>query len=160
MSASAIHEVEFALPSSHLDRANWADAYEVISPRPDLGALAAAKLAFGAKPPGWMQGLMKLRNALTGLIGLKAAEMSVDQETVGAFPIISESAESVVLGFDDWHLDFRIVVETQAHADGTLVRVATLVNRKHWFGYIYIFLITPFHRLIAKRLMGSFLKEG
>jgi hypothetical protein len=73
---------------------------------------------------------------LTSLIGLKAAEHSVDRETVGAFPIISENVESVVLGLDDWHLDFRIVVEMQAHVGGTRVRVATLVNSKHWFGYI------------------------
>lgn len=160
MPASSIQEIEFSLPSLHLPDANWADAFQAIVPEVQLTALAAAKLALGEKAPQWILTLMSLRNRVTGLIGLKSAELSVDQKTVGAFPIVREDSDCVVLGFDDWHLDFRIAVETARAANATRVQVTTLVKRKHWVGYVYIFLITPFHKMIVKRLMRSLFTEA
>ncbi len=146
------------LPSAYLEDANWADAFEVDVAEPDWTALEAAWATFAARPPTWMLVLMKLRNRIVGLLGLKSASPSGHRETVGAFPMIRGDEHCVVLGFDDWHLDFRIVVETNPSSAGTRVHLATLVARKHWFGYLYIFLITPFHRLIVKRLMRNLVK--
>lgn len=101
---------------------------------------------------------MGLRNRIAGLIGLKAAEPSISENRIGAFPIVEQSDDTIVLGFDDWHLDFRIVVDVRNEPAGNLVKVATLVNRKHWFGYLYIFLITPFHKIIVKRLLSNLAK--
>ncbi len=58
---------------------------------------------------------------------------------VGIFPVISSSAERVVLGFDDLHLDFRIVVDVTA-LDETARRVTatTLVHRNNLLGRIYL----------------------
>lgn len=160
MTASSIREVEFSLPSLHLEGANWADAFQAVVPEVQLTALEVAKSALGGKPPQWILSLMSLRNRLTGLIGLKSAELSVDQKTVGSFPIVREDEDCVVLGFDDWHLDFRIAVEASRAESSTKVQVVTLVNRKHWVGYGYIFLITPFHKMIVKRLMRNLFKEA
>jgi hypothetical protein len=38
-------------------------------------------------------------------------EKQDESSLAGAFPVISRAQERVVLGFDDKHLDFRIVVE-------------------------------------------------
>ena len=66
------------------------------------------------------------------------------------FPILFESPKRVVLGLDDWHLDFRIVVEVEADGGtGTRLRTTTLVRRKNLFGRLYIGLVSPFHRLIV-----------
>jgi hypothetical protein len=144
------------LPCPDLPGANWADRYSVTTPRAGLSALEATQIAIGAKPPGWVQFLMTMRNSLGAMVGLKAAEISVDQKRMGAFPIVSETANKVVLGFDDWHLDFRIVVETAEEPGKTCVSVSTIVKRKNWFGRAYIFVITPFHRLIVRQTLSHF----
>ncbi len=125
-----------------------------------MTAIQAARAALAAPPPTWMQILMKLRNRITGPLGLKSASPSADREKVGAFPVIREDEHCAILGFNDWHLDFRIVVKTHPSGAETRVQLATLVARKHWFGYLYIFLITPFHKLIVKRLMGNLVRAA
>jgi hypothetical protein len=143
------------LSNTDLPGANWADQHCVMASTRGLCALGAAKMALGGPSPGWISLLMRTRNLLGRLVGLKTAEISVDQGRIGAFPIVSESFNKVVLGFNDWHLDFRIVVETADVGEQTSVCVSTLVNRKNWFGRAYIFAITPFHVMIVKRLLRN-----
>lgn len=147
--------VNSLLPNPDLPAANWVDRQSVTISRAELSALDATRIAIGSKPPGWVRLLMKTRNFLVGMVGLKAAEISVDQSRVGAFPIVSQTPNKVVLGFDDWHLDFRILVETADVGEKTVVTVSTLVNRKNWFGRAYIFMITPFHVLIVRQSLGN-----
>ncbi|HEX7686809.1 MAG TPA: DUF2867 domain-containing protein [Burkholderiaceae bacterium] len=118
----------------------FADAYRVPVP-PGMDAMAATRLAF-ARGPWWVRGLMALRNGVVGVFGLKAASSA-------GFPVISQSPERVVLGFDDRHLDFRIVV---ALAGGC----ATLTTAVRWhnaFGRAYLAVVMPFHRVIAARML-------
>ncbi|MCO6184897.1 DUF2867 domain-containing protein [Rhizobium sp. L1K21] len=155
MIPSYITEADYRLPSAHLAGANWADAFVVLTEKADLSAPEAAKRVFERKQPGWITALMTLRDRLGRLIGLKSAGHSEYQEKLGIFPILEARDDCVVLGFDDWHLDFRIVVETRNKGEATEVQTATLVKRKHWIGYVYIFLITPFHKMIVKRLLSN-----
>ncbi|NIZ14359.1 DUF2867 domain-containing protein [Phaeobacter sp. HF9A] len=152
---SRIHKIEVTLPGGYLAAANWADAYQTGSRIPNLDASTAVDMMFGERPPRWILVLNGLRNRIVGLIGLKAGEISVDQAQAGGFPILSQSEDTVVAGFDDWHLDFRIVTRTAAGPEGSEVSLATFVRRRHWFGYLYIFLITPFHKLIVRRLLAN-----
>ena len=104
--------------------------------------------------PGWVAGLMRLRNFIVGFVGLKGAGPGAGDDggqSIGGFPIVSETPEKLVLGFNDWHLDFRIVVAAAPQPTGTGIYLTTLVRRKHWFGKLYISLITPFHVLIVRQ---------
>ncbi len=97
---------------------------------------------------------MRLRNFIVGFVGLKGAGPGAGVDggrSIGGFPIVSKTPEKLVLGFNDWHLDFRIVVEALPQAAGTGITLTTMVKRKHWFGRLYIFLITPFHVLIVRQ---------
>ena len=59
-----------------------------------------------------------------------------------------------MLGFDDRHLDFRIVVESDRLTDErTSVRVMTLVKRHNRLGRFYLAAIMPFHKLIVASTM-------
>ena len=61
----------------------------------------------------------------------------------------------MVLGFDDRHLDFRIVVETQAAGeDQTSVRLMTLIRRHNLLGRAYLAAIMPFHKLIVASMLS------
>jgi hypothetical protein len=152
-----------ALTAPLLAGADFADAYRLIVAAPDLDAAAAAHRVF-AKSPGWVRALLALRNRLGGVIGLKpGGEAVLDKRLpperrrrIGAFPIISETPDRVVMGFDDWHLDFRVVVDVAAlGADRHEVTATTLVRTHNLIGRAYLATIMPFHRLIARTLLAQ-----
>ena len=71
---------------------------------------------------------------------------------IGLFPIVSETSDRLVAGFNDKHLDFRVVVDV---ATGAIrhVTATTLVKTHNWLGRTYLAVITPFHRLIVPPLL-------
>jgi hypothetical protein len=133
-----------ATPCLHAERLlpgyQFADAYKVPAPH-RMDAIEATRLAF-SRGPRWIRRLMALRNRLGRMVGLKPAES-------GGFPVISESPGEVVLGFDDKHLDFRIVVAVA----GGFATVSTLVRWHNAWGRAYLAAIMPFHRVIAARMI-------
>lgn len=118
----------------------FVDAYRVLL-RSRIDAMEATRLAF-ARGPLWIRALLGLRNVLGRLVGLKAARS-------GGFPVIAQSADEVLMGFDDKHLDFRVVVGvTAGHAT-----VTTIVRCHNVWGRAYLSLVKPFHRVIAARMI-------
>ena len=118
----------------------FADAYKVRALH-GVDAVQATRMAF-ARGPLWIRALMGLRNLLGRLVGLKPARSR-------GFPVVSESPGEVVMGFDDRHLDFRIVVTVA----GGFAIVTTLVRSHNAWGRAYLAAILPFHRAIAARLI-------
>ncbi len=150
------HRVSTALPDDHFPRADWADRYEIDVPNGRLTPIEAANHTLG-HAPSWVKRLLALRNSIVSLFGLKGAEMRLgDRHAVGVFPVLSEGEREAVLGFDDSHLDFRIVVDVRANGStGQTVGLTTLVFRKNLFGRFYIAVITPFHRMIVRTLLSG-----
>ena len=72
---------------------------------------------------------------------------------IGIFPVISETPERVVAGFNDSHLDFRVVVDVASSGARQNVTWTTLVKTHNWFGRTYLAIILPFHRLILRAMM-------
>jgi hypothetical protein len=144
------------LPDPALPLADWADRYEIVVPARELTAIEAARLALGHFPR-WVRVLMAIRNAAVAPFGLKSSGYHSPNvvEMIGLFPVLSQSAHQAVLGFDDHHLDFRIVVDVDDSSKGKVVGVTTLVRRKILFGRIYIAVITPFHKLIVSAMLSN-----
>ncbi len=67
--------------------------------------------------------------------------------------MLSETPERLVAGFDDHHLDFRVVVDVTASGRGQQVTATTLVRTNNWLGRIYLAIILPFHRLVVRALL-------
>ena len=144
-------EIPVTLPHPALPGADWGDCFEVRSSNAGLTAETAARRAFETMPR-WVSRLMALRNLLVKPFGLKGdpEAASAGAPRVGMFPVIRSTPTQCVLGFDDRHLDFRIVVETQALPEtGTAVRMMTLVKRHNRLGRVYLAAIMPFHKLIV-----------
>jgi hypothetical protein len=118
----------------------FADAYKVPAPH-GLDAIEATRLAF-AHEPLWVRTLMGLRNLLGRVVGLKSAP-------AGGFPVIRQSANEVLLGFNDKHLDFRVVVAVA----GGFATITTIVRWHNGWGRAYLTAIMPFHRVIAARML-------
>ncbi|MEM5470646.1 DUF2867 domain-containing protein [Hoeflea sp. AS60] len=149
-------EITISLPHPALPGADWGDCFETVSGDAGLTAEAAARQAFETMPR-WASQLMALRNLLVKPFGLKGDPevASAGAPRIGMFPVISRTPAECVLGFDDRHLDFRIVVETQAlQGKQTAVRLMTLVERHNLLGRCYLALIMPFHKLIVKSTLS------
>jgi hypothetical protein len=155
MTQSKPVKVAVKLPNAALPQADWADCYQLDIPENNLSAIDAAKLVLG-RFPLWVRLLMRLRNIVVAPFGLKSSgdHSPGTIEMVGPFPVLSQSAQRVVLGFNDRHLDFRIIVDVANHGGRQTISVATLVRRKIMLGKIYIAAITPFHRLIVIAILS------
>jgi Protein of unknown function (DUF2867) len=148
-------KVKVSLPHPALPRADWADCYRLHIAERGVTAMDAARRTLGHFPP-WVRVLMTMRNGIVRLFGLKTSHYAMGAvETVGFFPVITKSPSQVVLGFDDRHLDFRVVIDVQDDTDGETVSVTTLVWRKVTLGKLYIAAITPFHNLIVYSMLAS-----
>ena len=143
------------LPNACLPGADWADCYELLVFGERMTAPEAAGRALGSAPR-WISHLLSLRNRIVAPLGLKAGAPAADVSLDGAFPILSGSDREMVLGLDDRHLDFRIVVEVRdGPADSQVIGVTTLVRRRNLFGHFYLAAVMPFHKAIVPALLAQ-----
>ena len=112
--------------------------------------------------PRWIDMLTRLRNILVTPFGLKKSGEGAYAPggLIGLFPVVSETPERLVAGFNDYHLDFRIVVDVAGEATLRHVTVTTLVKTNNLLGRTYLTLITPFHKLVARSMMGSIVEPA
>ena len=134
--------------------AQYVDAFRIAVDGNALDARRAAEMMM-AKGPRWIEALMRWRNRLVAVFGLKtpAPAGTGDPNTIGIFPILNETPGRLVLGFDDRHLDFRVVVDVASSGQGQDVTATTLVLTHNLLGRTYLAIIMPFHRLIARTLL-------
>ncbi len=140
-----------------LPGADFADAFSLIVDDPSLDAVTAAHRALDRRP-GWVSSLMWLRDLAVRPFGLITRDHQglVQAARIGAFPVLSQSLERVVMGLDDRHLDFRLAVDVTALDDRRREIVATtLVQTHNRLGRTYLAVILPFHRLIVPSLMAQ-----
>lgn len=144
-------EVQPRLPDPVLPNADWADAFEITTPRTFATMKALAEQTVGAMPR-WAEYLLWLRNSVVAPFGLKSdgkQDATADTNIVGIFPILEETEDRIVLGLNDRHLDFRILIEQAQQDKGTRIRTTTLVQRHNAFGKLYIAVVFPFHKAIV-----------
>jgi hypothetical protein len=142
--------------------AGFADAYRLVVSGPALDATAAQRIF--SRTPCWIAALLALRNRLGAVIGLKRtdetpfeASLPADKRRrIGFFPIVSQAQDRVVLGFDDWHLDFRVVVDVlPLSADRQQLTATTLVRTHNGTGRAYLAFIMPFHRAFVRAMLAQ-----
>jgi hypothetical protein len=96
-----------------------------------------------------------LRNFVVAPFGLKTSAQSeaIPRETIGIFPILTETPDRLVAGFNDKHLDFRLVVDVATSGVGQRITATTLVKTHNRLGRIYLAMILPFHRMIVPAML-------
>ena len=141
-------------PATLLAGAQFIDAYRVAVDGAALDARKAAERMF-ARGPRWIEALVRLRNLVVAPFGLKTSGEGEPATggLIGIFPVVSETPERLVAGFNDHHLDFRVVVDVAAKGGGQEVTTTTLVLTHNWLGRTYLAVITPFHCLIARAML-------
>jgi Protein of unknown function (DUF2867) len=154
-----VREITVALSHPALVHADWADGWQVNLIQPFANGRAAAQSIMRAFPV-WTGPLLALRQLMVLPLGLKGAGAHhAGRDMLGIFPVISQTADQLVAGFDDKHLDFRIVVDIAPEAVGQTVTLSTLIRRHNWAGRVYLQAVLPFHRAIIKGALGRLAAE-
>ena len=155
-----VHAVEPKLDvGPWLAGAQFIDAFSVVVDGTALDARGAAERMLRYRPR-WIAALMALRNHLVAPFGLKTPSPNrrASADAIGIFPVLSESPSRLVAGFDDKHLDFRIVVDVSAPAARRNVTLSTVVLTHNQLGRTYLATILPFHKLIAQTMLRQLAK--
>ena len=125
----------------------------------DVRLLASRLLT---RSPGWIKQLLWLRDVLVRAFGVKTSSALLRaagqrRDHISFMRVYQESDNEMVLGEDDRHLDFRLSVLIRPMSGGTAsgeeVVTTTVVHCHNLFGRTYLWLIGPFHRIIARHLL-------
>ena len=154
------HKIPCSPAQSPLPGIDFCDSF-VLDVAGNLSAYDAATLALG-RMPMWVQALMTLRNALVAPFGLKHDIRQFEADSIGIFPVVSQTPDRVVLGFDDRHLDFRVTIDTLTRTDSdgapsTTVTASTWVRTHNLFGRLYLAGVKPFHDVIVPTALNQLL---
>jgi hypothetical protein len=136
--------------------ADLLDAFAIRLPAGANGDLEGLARAGFERPAGWIRALTWLRDAMMATVGVKSsraigAAAAARGPVIGYFPLLSRSAEELVVGEDDRHLDFRVAIRFRTGAAGVReLVVVTVVHCHNRLGRMYLTVIAPFHRVIAR----------
>jgi hypothetical protein len=141
-------------PATLLAGAQFMDAYRLDVDDENLDARRAAMLMM-ARAPRWVDVLVVLRNIIVAPFGLKTSgeDRRAPRDIIGIFPVVSETPERLVAGFNDKHLNFRVVVDVATFGQKQSVTATTLVLTHNWPGRTYLKIITPFHRMVVRAML-------
>ena len=155
-----VREVTPAIdPETLLAGAQFVDAFRIDIRDRALDARHAAERMMG-RSPRWIATLISLRNFLMRPFGLKTsgANAATPREMIGIFPLLSETPDRLVAGFDDKHLDFRVVVDISAPAARRNVTMTTVVLTHNLLGRAYLAAIMPFHKIVVRTMLQQVAK--
>ena len=139
-----------------LSGAQFVDAFRVEVGAKQLSAREACTRMV-VHGPRWVDVLTRLRNILVKPLGLKTSGEGAPAPhgMIGLFPVLSETPERLIAGFDDYHLDFRAVVDVAGGPADRQVTLTTIVRTNNLLGRAYLALIVPVHKLVARSMMGD-----
>lgn len=156
VSSIAAPNLDLVLPN--LD---FVDAFQIVVPQRANAEVFTQYMM--TNPPVWVSKLLALRNLVMTPFGLKTkvSHIPENQLRYGMFPVISASPDRTILGFDDHHLDFRIVIDAapQGLSETRLV-MSTAIRTHNILGRVYLALVLPFHRLIVPVTLRTAAKLG
>ena len=160
-----------SLMHQYSQKIDYLDCYQVeIRTQEDLSVDQIATRFFSYSP-GWVKGLLRLRNLLMKPFGVKGGDLQNKQVPLPSFKpgdkaviftVISRNKEEIVAGEPDKHLDFWTSVRWEkpsSTGQPGYFYSATLVHYNNGGGRLYFFLIKPFHQLIIKTLMKNLAKD-
>ncbi len=142
--------------------ANLADAFAIRLPAGSSRDAARLARFMLAEQAPWFHALMGVRDMLVAGFGIKtskqlqAAAPTEGDDRIYIFRVHAVSANEMILGEDDRHLDFRASVLVRSD---DLV-VTTIVHCHNLLGRLYLTLIAPFHRLVVKANLQRAARRG
>jgi Protein of unknown function (DUF2867). len=120
--------------------------------------------------PKWFDLLLNLRNVFARFFGLKTGKIGniyknsdklifKQDQMIGDIFIFFKDKNHLIAELKDKHLDFRFSIFIWQKEGITKVSLSTIVKINNSFGWIYIFFIKPFHRLIIPNFLKGLSSE-
>ena len=139
--------------------ANLADAFAISLPPNTIRNTEVLTRHVLGRQAWWVDTLLSLRDSIVYNFGIKTAtslRRDNAHRRIGIFQMYQMSADEVVVGEDDIHLDFRVA----AKLDDDQLTLVTVVHTHNWLGASYLWIIAPFHRLVARAALNNAAKAG
>jgi hypothetical protein len=153
-----------SLVEGALEPCHYFDAFSLRAPLDTFGDVNTLARA-SAQLPRWVDWLMALRNRIVRVFGLKTEPAQPLQSgseqgivaggAVGIFLVLERSADEILMGLDDKHLDFRFSLMLQTRTDGEHAIASTTVRFKNVWGRLYFAFVKPFHRRIIPAMLRA-----
>lgn len=141
--ARAVPVPQTELLAGALPRIDWSDAHAVPCRRDAPADPQAWVDAVFHDPPGWVVAALRLREALVGLVG-------IDRSGPHAFTPLRRTADEILLGTDERHLDLRASVRREPER----VVVSTVVQLHNRRGRAYFALVRLVHPAIVRAMLN------
>lgn len=141
-----------------------ADSFAITLPATSTrDVLALSRCALGHPAP-WVSALLAIRDSIVRPFGVKTTgelRTASPADRIDIFRIHSVSENEVIVGEDDCHLDFRasILLRRKRDSQDELI-VTTVVHCHNVPGRLYLAIILPFHRLIARAMLDGAARRG
>ncbi len=144
--------------------AYFADAFETLVPRSNLTATQLYS-AVMRSTPAWVDGLMKVRNRIVRLFGLKdlgalsAVAATADQplvpgQRIGIFTFARATPTELVMQDTDKHLSVQIaVIKQPVDAVHDRLIACTIVHTHNLLGRLYLLPVGPAHKRIVPAVL-------
>ena len=147
----------FLQPERLLPGADFGDSYSLVVADKKLSVIDASTRVFG-QTPDWIKRMLALRTALVAPFGLVTGKEPTPGliKRIGILPILTQSDHQIVLGLDDRHLDFRVLIEiSDQEPTRQEICVSTAVKTHNAAGRLYLAFVKPFHRLIVPAMLAQ-----
>ena len=120
------------------------------------------------KVPKWVDSLMKLRDIIVQVFGLKTGDKNdvviEPHYPKGSkalyFTVLNRNENEIVMAENDKHLNFRTSVMVEKDIASSIVYFSTIVQFNNFFGWLYFLPVKPFHRIIIKSLLKKYAHEN
>lgn len=148
--------------------ADYADSYSMPLNTKELAIEQVGK-SFFTSAPVWVETLLRLRDKIVGVVGLKTASDFDHRkrlinnfkcevgEQLALFKVFDKNEHEVIIGEDDKHLDFRVslFLDRQNHT----LTVSTVVKINNWMGKLYLLPVIPFHKIIVPAIVKGMVRQ-
>lgn len=148
--------------------ADYSDAFECEIATDKKVTADDILISFWTDMPNWINQLFKLRNLLVKPFGLQADEGEVfdfkecirSGESYDFISVTDKSPHETIIYLNDKHLGAYLSIHIEEpEGNRKKVRIITVVRFHYWLGYVYFYIICPFHYLVVRSLLKHTLKK-
>ncbi|AKC10623.1 MULTISPECIES: DUF2867 domain-containing protein [Rhizobium/Agrobacterium group] len=136
------------------DDADLLDSYAVDSSRASGSIRAIAGAILGSPAPWFIRALRSVRAGAESQLWHRKSDGKVgadpEQDNINSLPVLLEHDAELILGKDNRHMSFRILIMRERSDCGRdLVSVTTAVRCHTTLGHVLLAVVKPFHRLLV-----------
>lgn len=140
---------------------DFSDCFGMTIERTDINISDVVNCFFTASP-GFVTQLMKARDKIARLAGLKTGDDAKREKVtfepgkeIGLFKMYNCNDREAIIGADDKHLNFRVSLYLNPGKTSTEILISTVVFFNNRWGRLYMRVIKPFHKMVVPGIIKN-----